>query len=290
MNHLRVEQRLAPAERAGTRRGRTALVLALMPLLIVVAGIASGRSLAHVGGPGRVLHAREFESDALVVVTALSLVVLVIVLRYQRWAPSEAPPSGLKRLRSQLLLLAWMIGAFLLARYLGSGRHGSGAGGVLQPLRTGGKESSNRLPPVHWWGLAVVAILLLVGGIVAWRATRSTDSPAAEPADAADELRDAIEISLADVESEPDPRRAVIRAYARMEQVFARQGLARLPSETAIEHLRRTLRALRISGGAVERLATLFERAKFSSHQVDAGMKHDALVALADVQAELGER
>jgi hypothetical protein len=37
----------------------------------------------------------------------------------------------------------------------------------------------------------------------------------------------------------------------------------------------------------VRRLTLLFERAKFSSHEVDATMKEDAIATLASLRAEL---
>jgi hypothetical protein len=286
MSPSRVEQTLAPAGRTGPRWTRAALALVLTAALVGVAGIGSGRSLVRIGGPRRMLDVASFASDALVVAGVLLLAVLVYQLKQRRWATSEHTSAGV---RSQLLLLVWMIAAFFLARYLKpDGTTSPGRRTPLQPPPA--KKPAGRLPPVHWWPLAAIGIVLLLTGIVAWHAGRTTRAPfVEETANGGDELREAIEISLAEIEREPDPRRAVIRAYARMEQVLARQGLARQSSETALEHLRRALTALQISTGAAQRLAALFERAKFSAHQVDARMKHDALVALTDVQAELGD-
>ena len=50
--------------------------------------------------------------------------------------------------------------------------------------------------------------------------------------------------AIDDLEAEPDARRAVIAAYARMEGVLARHGLRRCPSETPLEYLRRILLGL----------------------------------------------
>jgi hypothetical protein len=287
MSPSRVEQTLAPAVRGGPSRRRAALALVVTAVLVAVAGIGSGRSLVRVGGPRRVLDVEWFASDALVVAGVLLLALLVYGIGQRRWEASTHTPA---RFRSQLLLLFWMLAAFFLARYLRP--DGTSAPGRLTPLQPPpAKKHPDRLPPVHWWPLVAINIVLLVAGIVAWRASRTRHTAAVEATDdSGDELRAAIEISLAEIEDEPDPRRAVIRAYARMEQVLAGQGLARRPSETAVEHLQRALTALRISPGAAERLAELFERAKFSDHQVDGRMKHDALVALTDVQAELGDR
>jgi hypothetical protein len=287
MSRSRVEQTLAPRGPADRKWTRAALALVMTAALVAVAGIGSGRSLVRVGGPRRVLDVASFASDALVVAAVVLLAVLVYGIGRRRWTTSTHTPA---RMSSQLLLLFWMLAAFFLARYLSpDGKTLPGLRTPLQPPHA--KKASERLPPVHWWPLAAIGIVLLLAGIVAWRGARTTHAPSVEEIpDTGDELREAIEISLGEIERELDPRRAVIRAYARMEQVLARHGLARRPSETALEHLRRALTALQISHGAAQRLAALFERAKFSPHQVDARMKHDALVALTDVQAELGDR
>jgi hypothetical protein len=97
------------------------------------------------------------------------------------------------------------------------------------------------------------------------------------------EMTDAID----DLEAEPDARRAVIAAYARMEGVLARHGLRRRPSETPLEYLRRVLLELTARADAVARLTTLFEQAKFSRHDIDATMKRDAIGALREIRDDL---
>ena len=54
----------------------------------------------------------------------------------------------------------------------------------------------------------------------------------------------AIEAALIDLEGEDDPRRAVIKAYARTEAVLRAQGLPRHPAEAPLEYLDRVLREL----------------------------------------------
>jgi hypothetical protein len=266
----RVQQTLAPAGAARAAPRRVVLALVATCVLVAAAGIGSGRSLVHVGGPRRVLD-------------------VGLVHGRRR---SEAPVHTPARFRSQLLLLVWILAAFFVARYSRSDRQTPGGLHPPKQQPPHANRSHSGLPPPHWWALAAVGLALLVAAsIVVWRASRRRDAQFEDDAaDAGDELREAIEISLADIEREPDPRRAVIRAYARMEQVFAGQGLPRAPHETPTEHLRRALSSLQVSRAAVERLAALFERARFSDHRIDAGMKHDAIVALTDVQAEIGER
>ena len=59
------------------------------------------------------------------------------------------------------------------------------------------------------------------------------DGPTGSPRIVAASIDDAID----DLEAEPDARRAVIAAYARMEAVLGRSGVRRAPSETPLEYL-----------------------------------------------------
>jgi hypothetical protein len=69
-----------------------------------------------------------------------------------------------------------------------------------------------------------------------------------------------------------------------MEGVLGRNGFLRAPSETAIEYLRRVLLGLTSRGDAVTRLTALFEQAKFSQNEIDAGMKQDAIGSLREIR------
>jgi len=102
-----------------------------------------------------------------------------------------------------------------------------------------------------------------------------------------EDLAATIDDAIDDLEAEPDARRAVIAAYARMEGALARSGLERAPSETAVEYLRRILSGLTSRGDAVSRLTSLFELAKFSQNEIDNGMKQDAIGALRTIRADL---
>jgi len=79
----------------------------------------------------------------------------------------------------------------------------------------------------------------------------------------------------------------VIKAYARVEAILAAYGLPRDPAETPYEFLARSLTRLDASRSAVSRLTDLFERAKFSLHEIDPAMREDAIDALTAVRDEL---
>ena len=93
--------------------------------------------------------------------------------------------------------------------------------------------------------------------------------------------------TLEDLEREPDPRKAVIGAYAKMERTLAAKGFPREESEAPDEYLGRILAVVGASGHSVRRLTRLFERARFSEHEIDSGMKEDAIDSLTGLRAEL---
>ena len=90
--------------------------------------------------------------------------------------------------------------------------------------------------------------------------------------------------SLDDLRAEPDPRRAVIAAYARLERALAAYGLPRDPAEAPLEYLSRMLGELSVSARRPRGSPTLFERAKFSQHEVGPEMKEQAIDALEQVR------
>jgi Domain of unknown function (DUF4129) len=100
-------------------------------------------------------------------------------------------------------------------------------------------------------------------------------------------LSDVLEETLDDLRAESDPRRAVIAAYARMERSLAAHGIPRSRFEAPHEYLSRVLSE--VSGGrlAATRLTSLFERARFSPHEVDENMKASAIEAIESLQADL---
>jgi hypothetical protein len=139
--------------------------------------------------------------------------------------------------------------------------------------------------PVLWGTLALVAVV--VAWIVwDWKHRVPQTLELTEPT-MADDVAESISDAIDDLESEPDARRAVIAAYARMEGVFGRHGLRREASETASEYLQRILLGLTSRVEAVRRLTGLFEQAKFSDHPIDSGMKQDAIDSLRVIRDDL---
>jgi hypothetical protein len=142
---------------------------------------------------------------------------------------------------------------------------------------------------VHFrWEELVVVLGLLVGLGVLAAATRSRLAAAGGPRRAAPEvLAAALDQSLDDLRRDPDLRRAIIAAYARMETALAAAGLPREPAEAPLEYVERALLSLDTSAEAVRRLTDLFEWARFSQHEPEPSMRDDAVDALVAVRDEL---
>ena len=100
----------------------------------------------------------------------------------------------------------------------------------------------------------------------------------------------AVRASIAALESERDPRTAILRAYARMEQAFRDVEIVRAADETASEFLARTMRRLPVSAGAAEALTERFEEVRFSTHLITEADREQALASLHRVEQELAER
>jgi uncharacterized protein DUF4129 len=146
--------------------------------------------------------------------------------------------------------------------------------------------------PSFQWSVLWIALAIAgaSGGVIVYRwRTRKKRSlvPLERQSTVADDFAISIGDAIDDLEAEPDARRAVIAAYARMEGVLTRNGLRRMPSETTVEYLGRILLGLTARGDSVKRLTGLFEEAKFSRHEIDAAMKQDAIGALREIRDDL---
>jgi membrane protein implicated in regulation of membrane protease activity len=141
-------------------------------------------------------------------------------------------------------------------------------------------------PEFQWW--LAIAVILVVGAVVAYlMRSRWLKATEEEPATVEADLSQVLDETLDDLRRERDPRRAVIAAYARMEQTLGAHGLPRKVFEAPLEYLARVLRELRVGAGAIFALTELFERAKFSPHEIDVSMKDEAIAALVSVRDDL---
>ena len=104
---------------------------------------------------------------------------------------------------------------------------------------------------------------------------------------AAERVSSGLRWSLADLGSERDPRLAVQRAYARMEESLGEIELSRARDETPNEFTARVLRVLGASAAAASDLTGLFEIARFSDHPMDEDDRRRAIASVRRVEAEV---
>ena len=278
-----------------SRRNLVPLALAVTLLLALVAIVARGRPLGSGSGSGSGLPVGFWDyTYTTIVIIAVPVLVAVFVV-----APLLGPRSGKRPsfrsrlLRSLVLLVVFVAVEFLVLPHLHLSRlqrHGHGA----QPTRTGHlPPGQNRRPApgthslqFRWDELAIVLGLILAVAAIIWtRRPRRESGRRLELAPEA--LAAALDESLDDLRSDPDLRRAIVAAYARMETALAAAGLPRRPAEAPFEYLERALLALDTSAEAVHRLTDLFEWARFSQHELRPSMRDDAVDALIAVRDEL---
>ncbi|HXW80965.1 MAG TPA: DUF4129 domain-containing protein [Acidimicrobiales bacterium] len=169
------------------------------------------------------------------------------------------------------------LGAFPRLPASGAAASGGGGGGVSWEAIAAG---------------ALLAILAIIASYL-WRRRRWGTGPVTGglPRRALDEQRrqvvEVLDESLEALEAEPDPRKAVIAAYVRMDQWLARAGFGRRSSEAPFEHLDRIVDGLGATTAVGGTLAGLYERAKFDYRPCGPEMKQAAIAALVQLRDEL---
>jgi hypothetical protein len=304
---VRAERHLAAGGDARRARPRAAPGLAALALVALVAALSEGLP-DRVRGGGAGLSAQALLGDAAAVILVLALAGLAY-MAYSEWTGRERRTAARARRRRRLrlprptvdpqllvvpLLLA-ALGALLLALVALLGSSGTPHGALrtpvsaaAAPLRRASRADAaggGSVPLDPAVLIAAAAVVAIAGGWFALRARRRAAADA--PGEAQDALVAAVDDSLEDLAHEPDPRRAVIKAYDRMERALAASGAARERAETPLEYLRRALSAVRASQASIRRLTDLFEQARFSAHTIDAAMKGEAIAALSALRAEL---
>jgi Domain of unknown function (DUF4129) len=279
------------------RRPLIPLGLAVGGLLVLAAVASRGRPLGGGGsGTGPTAGFFDYVFTTIVLVAAALSIVLLLSLAFVRPERGGVPSPGRRYLASMLGL----VGAFVLAWALVH----SGFEKRLRDLEQNARQqpaqtqpSPLRAPPknvrgarVRWDEVAIVLGLLAAAGAFAV-ATRSRRrlSGLSLPRSSRQAVSLALDESLDDLRCEPDLRKAIIAAYARMERALAAAGLPRRPAEAPVEYLERALLELDTSAGAVRRLTELFEWAKFSQHEPEPRMRDEAVDALVAVRDELRE-
>jgi hypothetical protein len=270
--------------RRGLRRGAAAAVAAAA----AVTGRPRLASSTAARGPAPSPSLREALGRALpVAAVATTAIVLVVLARFQDVAvratgaptpeQSDAAPDRGGRPFGFLDDRAPPVVA------------GEGEAAVLPP---GPPEPE--LFPVSLLLLLAALAVGLAAGLLWWRyrsARSSRPAAAAARQRAAGPEHDAAHGAVIDsidaMLRDPEPRTAIIGAYARLLEGLAACGLARHDHEAPMEHLRRALSQLAVRHEPLRRLLRLFERARFSTHALTAGHRSAALAALHEIAGDL---
>lgn len=271
--------------------------------LTVLLGIVAWVSRGHVSPAGNGAHNRgasQALANAVFTVFVIAMVIGVLGLLYVQSIKKGESRRGEFRLKPLIFSLfffaAVVIGMVVAYHHLG---HNKGAKQVQTHVLSGNhagtkgnkhKADLTTAPhsPSFNWPLAAGVFALIFGvSLMALIASSRRRSKLAKEVTVALELAAVLDETLDDLRNEADPRKAVIAAYARMEKILAVHDYARRPSEAPGEYLRRVLVDLRITEEAVSRLTALFERAKFSEHEIGPDAKEEAIDALVELRDQL---
>jgi uncharacterized protein DUF4129 len=274
---------------AGTRLALVGLGVCAL-LAIVALASRGGLGGGSIGGPSPSGSLLDYAFSIFLVAYVLAIPFVIYALWFQRRTKAQTERKKGAWLANVFTFLAFLVIALALERL----RHSHGFGGrhLTTPPTIGSSTAGTTTgrqgaEPAFQWLVAAVTAALVLAGAVAWYWARRRRGGLREPLPVGEELALALDDALDEVRAETDPRRAVIKAYARMEQILGAYGLPRASAEAPLEYLARTLGLLHASAGSVARLTDLFERAKFSRHEIGPELREEAILALTAVRDEL---
>jgi Domain of unknown function (DUF4129) len=277
-----------------SERLRAFLAVAGVSALVALVAVASRGNAPRLGEDAPVGRPPALIADYLatlaLLIVPLGAVLLVWGMLQKRMAPARK--GGVKRspLASLVLFVALVGFAFWAVAHFNRNENGPRLPTVpTQTAPAAGKGKDNQGPgeaQFSWLAaltLGSIGLAFAVTFLIAARHRRRGLPPGLSQQLVAEVLEE----SLDDLRAEPDPRRAVIRTYARMERTFGAHGVPRRPFEAPLEYLERLLGVVEASAHSVRRLTQLFERARFSEHEVDQHMRDEAIEALVALREEL---
>ncbi len=304
----RIEDDLAvPVKPLSDVRAIAATAMGL--LLVSLVALASGGSPWHAGGrqdvPVGVVNAVAAAAGALVIGSLLLVwmgtpSVETRRRRRRRLGAKDLEETGasLSAAGKAVAIVGGAIGLFLLLALPFLVPTEATPPGATSGNAAPSGPASSSAPAGHPTSIALTwlvvgsaaALLLLAPAAVFVRRRRARRERRAVVPDTAARVGSDLRRSLADLESERDPRLAVQLAYARMEESFGEIELPRAPDETPTEFTARVLRVLGASAAAASDLTGLLEIARFSDHPMDEDDRRRAIASVRRVEAELAPR
>lgn len=255
-----------------------ALAAALGGLLAVVAAASAVSTPASEGGGLGLPEWVVTYSYAVLVLVSLAGIPTLVLLGIRELP--EAKRTGKQHWLSPLVLAALVVVAVAI-----SSRSDGRLSEILARLRVvepTAAEAEAARPPEPAWLPVLVASAIAVGGVVVLgRRSRPRRQGLG------DRLEAALALPLADLRDEPDVRRAIVAAFARLELALEAAGAPRGPGEAPLEYVGRVLGELDVPPAPLAELAFLFEQAKFSLHALDEEDREAAIGALEAVREAL---
>jgi Domain of unknown function (DUF4129) len=277
-------------------RRRTLIFVAALVGLVALVAVASRGHSPTGGGATHAINWRIIWEFVLIGFFALFIISLPLAVWTIYSTRTDDPMRATKR-RKRSIFRMWMIAGIALGvlLYWWIRRHYFNSARlphiVVPSLSKSNQQLRTEAKPLPFdWAPAIIIISIAVVAsvVVAYLMFREPRRKAPTRAEIAAKLSSLLDDSLDDLRAERDPRKAVIATYARMERTLAGFGFPRAEAEAPREYLVRVLRdLLEASADAVSRLTSLFERAKFSTHDIDPWMKNDAIASLVEMRDEL---
>jgi uncharacterized membrane protein len=230
----------------------------------------------------------------LVVFPILAVLGLVLFFYAQVMRRRDPKIAALRRRNRRRLVVGCLIVLAIVVWNQRSGHNLFGGLHFSNPFANANPPGAHAKQPLHPrrsdgfatidWAVAGLTWLLIVAAmVVAARRLRREPHPGPTPL-----VRDEDEPADTRIErlrAEPDPRRAVIGAYALMDRVMDGRALGRRRSEAPLEYLGRMTAAGYGRITAMGRLTRLYARARFSEHPVDRAMQTEAVDAVERIAA-----
>ena len=271
---------------------RAAVVAVSVALLAAVVALAG--SGGAVAGEPRDDGASTVLIDLLLVVVAVLCLVLFIVLlpmviieRRKQMEGRGGRSSFQQRVAAGAIAIVFVVCVIVLVV---RARSENGLPDITsslgQPPASKGKALGTEPEHASTSQMATVALITLLAGAGAMFLLMRSHRMPIRARSSREQIALALDEAVDDLRAEPDPRRAVVAAYARMERTMGIYGAPREPWEAPNEYLARTLRELGV-GVAAEELTSLFEHARFSEHAITETEREAAIDALLAVRDDL---
>ena len=282
-----------------TRLARALLLAAASVVLVALVAVSAGGY--RLGDAGSARPSPYAVDTILTVVIGLYLIAAAAVIVAMFWSGLELrrlQSRGNRRqrtIRSGLIFVGIVVALAVAAArfhfYARSQPANESLGGARNGAHTHRQKGADQPPSQHAQVRLVplFAVLGTAGLAAAAFVAAERRRRRRLPRDwvVAEALSDILDETLDDLRAEPDPRRAVIGAYARMERSLAAHGIPRHRFEAPHEYLGRVFGELAAGRLSAARLTALFERARFSPHEIDESMKAAAIDAIEALQADL---